>query len=135
MLIIDRFSAAFLGLPRFLKDEDIACEYPTDADDECITEAGFQPTPPGESTKVSSALALFRGTRVLCKVLDVNYPATNLGEYSRQALDELSSQLDEWYCSLAPHLKMVFEQEKPSTRVISSRCPLLVCAVKMPDTP
>ncbi|KAI9722198.1 MAG: hypothetical protein M1828_004881 [Chrysothrix sp. TS-e1954] len=122
---LDGFSAAFLGLPRFLKDEDISCEYPIDADDECITEEGFQPTPPGESTKISSALALFRGSRVLCKVLDVNFSATSNGEYSRQSYEDLSLQLDEWYSSLAPHLRMVFELDKPSTKVISSRCPLL----------
>jgi hypothetical protein len=64
------FSSVVLGLPKNIKDDDVYCEYPVDADDEYVTERGFQPTLPGESTKLSSALALFKASRILSKVLE-----------------------------------------------------------------
>lgn len=121
------FSAAQLGLPRMMKDEDAQCEYPVDADDEYVTEKGFLPTLPGEFTKLSSALALFKVSRILAKVLSENYPSTASYELSFRTLDSLSDELDEWQTNLPTHLRLQFAQDKPSTNVISSRSPLLVC--------
>lgn len=121
------FSAVLLGLPKQLKDEDIHCEYPVDADDEYVTERGFQPLLPGESTRLSSALALFRATRILSRVLEQVYPALPSYDLSLQKLAALSEELDQWLASLAPHLRLTFVQDKPSTGTISSRSPLLVC--------
>jgi hypothetical protein len=108
-----------------LKDDDVNCEYPVDADDEYVTERGFQPTLPGESTKLSSALALFRAARILSKVLEDVFPAKTSYELSMKKLSELSDELDAWNNSLAPHLRLQFAQDKPSTGTISSRSPLL----------
>ena len=101
------------------------CEYPVDADDEYVTERGFQPTLPGESTKLSSALALFRASRILSKVLKEIFPAEASYELSLQKLREIADELDGWHNSLAPHLRLQFLQDKPSTGTISSRSPLL----------
>jgi hypothetical protein len=120
------FSAAQLGLPQLMKEEDVHCELPVDADDEYVTEKGFLPTLPGEYTKLSSALALFRLSRVLAKVLRENYPASPSHEISFRTISILSDELDAWLAGLAPHLKLQFVQDKPSTNVISSRSPLLV---------
>lgn len=109
-----------------LKDEDIECEYPSDVDDEYVTESGFQPTLPGESTRLSSSLALFRVSRILARVLEQNYPVSNSQDLSLLGVSALDEELDAWYNNLAPHLKLEFVQDKPSTHVISSRCPLLV---------
>ncbi|KAL9577343.1 MAG: hypothetical protein Q9212_006420 [Teloschistes hypoglaucus] len=125
---LDCFSAAMLGLPRLLKEEDIHTEYPIDIDDENVSEKGFQPTLPGESTRLSSALALFRGSRILAKVLDEIYPASLSYELSLQKIGSLSSELDTWLESLPPHLRLQFVQDKPSTHVIGSRSPLLSLA-------
>lgn len=114
-----------LGLPKHLKDEDVQCEYPVDADDEYVTERGFQPTLPGDSTKLSSALALFRATRILSKVLEEVFPARASYDLSMKTLSDLSDELDAWCTSLAPHLRLQFTQDKPSTGTISSRSPLL----------
>ncbi|KAL2357222.1 fungal-specific transcription factor domain-containing protein [Cryomyces antarcticus] len=122
---LDCFSAALLGLPKHLKEEDVHCEYPVDADDEYVTDRGFQPTLPGESTKLSSALALFRASRILSKVLEQNYPASTSHEISFRDLAALSDELDAWSNTLASHLRMQFVQDKPSTGTISSRSPLL----------
>ena len=120
------FSAAAFGLPKLLREDDITCEYPVDADDEYVTEEGFKATLPGEFTKLSSALALFRGSRVLSKVLEQNYPATASQELSLRNIAELEEELNAWSDDLAPHLRMEFVQDKPSVQVVSSRCPLLV---------
>lgn len=125
---VDCFSAAHLGLPKLLKEEDVHCEYPVDADDEYVTEKGFLPTLPGEYTKLSSALALFRVTRVLAKVLSENYPASTSHEISFRTLTSLADELEDWSNNLAPHLRLQFQQDKPSTNVISSRSPLLSLA-------
>ncbi|CAK7224336.1 DNA-binding transcription factor cat8 [Sporothrix bragantina] len=125
---LDCFSAATLGLPKQLKDEDIHAEYPADTDDEYVTEKGFQPTLPGESTRLSAALALFRVSRILAKVLDANYPAASTHELSLQRMASLEAELTEWRDALPAHLTLTFRQEKPSTDVTGNRSPLLSLA-------
>jgi hypothetical protein len=104
----------------------VHCEYPADADDEYVTEKGFLPTLPGESTKLSSALALFRLSRVLSKVLTDLYPSSTSYEISFRTIASLADDLEQWLSNLAPHLKLTFAQDKPSTNVTSSRSPVLV---------
>lgn len=125
---LDCFTAATLGLPKLLKEEDVQAEYPSDTDDEYVTEKGFQPTLPGESTRLSSALALFRATRILAKVLERNYPASPSTELSLQSMETLETELDDWYENLPSHLRLNFVQDKPSTDVTGSRSPLLALA-------
>ncbi|KAF7542638.1 hypothetical protein G7Z17_g11397 [Cylindrodendrum hubeiense] len=125
---LDCFSAAILGLPKLLREEDIQAEYPADTDDEYVTEKGFQPTLPGEYTRLSSALALFRGTRILAKVLEKNYPASSSHDLSLQQMSSLDTELDAWYDNLPAHLRLNFAQDKPSTDVTGSRSPLLALA-------
>ena len=125
-LTLVSFSAAHLGLPKLIREEDVHCEYPVDADDEYVTEKGFLPSLPGESTKISSALALFRVTRIFSKVLSDLYPASATHEISFRAIASLADDLEDWLHNLAPHLKLTFQQDKPSTNVTSSRSPILV---------
>lgn len=116
------------GLPKHIKDDDVHCEYPVDADDEYVTERGFQPTLPGESTKLSSALALFRAARILSKVLEEVYPAKASYDLSLKKLSDLSDELDTWHSSLPQHLQLPFAQDKPTVGTISSRSPILSLA-------
>ncbi|KAF2643929.1 C6 transcription factor FacB [Massarina eburnea CBS 473.64] len=125
---VDCLSAAHLGLPKLIRDEDVHCEYPVDADDEYVTEKGFLPTLPGESTKLSSALALFRLSRILSKALQELYPASSTHDISFRTIAALADDLEEWSKNLAPHLKLTFQQDKPSTNVTSSRSPVLSLA-------
>ena len=127
------FSAALLGLPKMLNESDIHAEYPADVDDENISERGFQSTLPGEPTRVSSALALFRVARVMSKVLEENYPAAPSHDLSLQNITALNDELDIWLVSLAPHLRLHFVQDKPSTDVVGSRSPLLVYCTAPPS--
>lgn len=128
---LDCFSAAILGLPKLIKEEDAHAEYPSDTDDEYVTEKGFQPTLPGEYTKLSSALALFRAARIMAKVLEKLYPAATSYDLSLQQMSALEAELDNWSENLPQHLKLTFRQDKPSTDVTGSRSPLLVCATLM----
>lgn len=113
-----------MGLPKLIRDEDVACEYPADVDDEYISKVGFEPSVPGEFTRISSALALFKGARILSKCLRQLYlPVVNA--VSIQIPIKLEEELNLWYNELPQHLKMTFVKDKPSTNVISSRCPLL----------
>jgi len=122
---LDCFTAATLGLPKMLKEDDVQAEYPSDTDDEYITEKGFQPTLPGEYTRLSSALALFRGTRILARILEKNYPAVANHELSLQQMAGFEAELDAWYDELPAHLQLNFSQDKPSTDITSSRSPVL----------
>lgn len=112
-----------------LREDDIRTEYPADVDDENVTETGFLPTLPGESTRLSSALALFSASRILNNVLEELYPSPAGYEISVSKLHALSEQLDEWSKNLPPHLRLEFSQDKPSTSVTSSRSPLLVSSI------
>lgn len=128
------FSAALLGLPKLLNENDVHAEYPADIDDENVSERGFQSTLPGEFTRLSGALALFRVTRIMSKVLEENYPAASSHDLSLQKIGDLNDELDLWLGSLAPHLRLHFVQDKPSTSVVGSRSPLLVyCTTPRPQ--
>ena len=93
-----------------------------------MTEKGFLPTLPGEYTKISAALALFRASRILSKVLEQIYPAAASHDLSLQSLASLDSELKEWSNGLPVHLKLTFVQDKPSTDVTGNRSALLVCS-------
>ncbi|KAI0164243.1 fungal-specific transcription factor domain-containing protein [Hypoxylon sp. FL1284] len=125
---LDCFSAAMLGLPKLLKEDDIHAEYPSDTDDEYVTEKGFQPTLPGEYTRLSSALALFRVSRILANVLEKIYPAATTYELSLQHMTALDADLSGWYDNLPAHLRLNFVQDKPSTDITGSRSPILALA-------
>ncbi|PHH82983.1 hypothetical protein CDD82_4097 [Ophiocordyceps australis] len=125
---LDCFTAASLGLPRLLQDDSIEAEFPSDTDDEYITEKGFQPTLPGECTRLSSALALFRAARILARVLEKVYPASASYDISLRQMVMLESELDGWLAELPQRLRLDFEQDKPSNNITSDRSPLLALA-------
>lgn len=123
-----------LGLPKLLKEDEVNADFPSDIDDEYVSEEAFLPTLPGDSTKISSALALFRSARVLAQVLDVEYSTASSHELTYSKLRELEDDLDAWKAGLAPHLRMEFVNGTPGTNVVHSRSPLLVrpCKLYMP---
>lgn len=121
-----RFASALTGLPVLLHEEDVRTEYPVDVDDENVTENGFLPSLPGESTRLSSAIALFQASRILNKVLADLYPSESNYEVLVLRMRSVADQLDEWSRNLPSHLQLGFVQDKPSTNVTSSRSPLLV---------
>ncbi|KAJ5901899.1 Transcription factor [Penicillium taxi] len=123
--VSDRFSSALTGMPTLLREEYIQIEYPADVDDENVTETGFLPTLPGESTRISSALALFEASRILSKALEELYPTKNGHQVYVSRMRCVAEELDKWLQNLPTHLRLEFTQDKPSTNVTSSRSPLL----------
>jgi hypothetical protein len=109
-----------------LRDSDITTENPADVDDENLSAQGISPSLPGELTKVSSALALFRVTRILSKTLEHLYPAKASYQLPLNKLHSLSDELDQWSEELPEHLRLRFCNDKPSTNLISCRSPILV---------
>jgi hypothetical protein len=108
-----------------MRDTDITTEFPADVDDENISAQGISPSLPGELTKVSSALALFRASRILSKTLDHLYPAKASYQLSLHKLHALSDELDQWSEEMPEHLRLRFANDKPATNVISCRSPIL----------
>ena len=126
-LTIVRFLSASSGCPILLRDCDISAEYPSDVDDENLTEQGYSPTLPGELTKISSAIALFKICRILSRSLTQLLPASASYQFSMSDLHSIADELDQWQQTIPTHLRMKFLNDKPSTGVISDRSPLLVC--------
>ncbi|ETI20538.1 hypothetical protein G647_08575 [Cladophialophora carrionii CBS 160.54] len=126
--VLDKFTSAATGTPVLLRDSDITTDYPADVDDENLSTQGFSPTLPGELTKISSALALFRVSRILSKALDTLYPAKASYQLSLTKLHALSDELDQWSEELPDHLRLRFCNDKPATNLISCRSPLLSLA-------
>ncbi|KAL2855868.1 fungal-specific transcription factor domain-containing protein [Aspergillus pseudoustus] len=123
--VLDRFCAILTGLPVVLREQDIRTEYPEDIDDENVTTTGFLPTLPGESTRISSALALFGAARILNNTLEDIYPSDGGYEIPLSKVRSVAEKLEGWVKNLPAHLRLEFSQDKPSTNVISSRSPLL----------
>ena len=115
-----------LGLPRLFKDEDISAEYPHGIDEEYINERDFLPIFFSDSSKGSSAIALFRCSRVLARVLDTVYATTLPRDES--LLEELQNELERWRTELAPHLRLEFVNGVPATKAVHSQPLLLVCS-------
>ncbi|EPS45152.1 hypothetical protein H072_817 [Dactylellina haptotyla CBS 200.50] len=126
--LLDSFSASMLGLPTLINDDEVNVEYPADIDDEYVSESGILPTMPGDHTKISSALALFRGSRILAKVLRTVYSMKSSKKQSYKKLQQLEEELDSWKLNLPEHLRLEFVNGMPGTNIVSSRSPLLVFA-------
>ncbi|KPI43249.1 Transcriptional activator protein acu-15 [Cyphellophora attinorum] len=122
---LDKFASAATGSPSLLRESDITTEYPADVDDENLTSQGFSPALPGETTKISSALAMFKASRILSKTLDHLYSSKASYELSISKLHTYSDDLDNWSEELPEHLRLRFSNDKPATNVISCRSPLL----------
>lgn len=122
---LDKFTSAATGSPSLLRESDITTDYPADVDDENLTTQGFSPALPGETTKISSALATFKATRILSKTLEHLYSSKASYELSIKKLHTYSDELDQWSEELPEHLRLRFSNDKPATNLISCRSPLL----------
>jgi hypothetical protein len=94
-----------------IRESEVLCEYPLEAES-------------SGGSKISAAVALFKLARVLSTILDELYAAKTgvlLG-----AVASLQDELDTWTSELPAHLRLHFEKDRPSTRTIHSRAPLLV---------
>ena len=111
---MDTYVGAMLGLPHFLNDDDIDQDWPTEVDDEYITDTEIRPMPEGRISVVAGTNAHTRLVRILAKICKYVYPikGTQSGgknsvtysvSYSR--IREIEKDLQNWLDELPMALK------------------------------
>jgi hypothetical protein len=71
---MDIYVAAMLGLPIFLKDEDVDQDWPTEVDDEYITNTEILPAPEGKIAVITACNAHTSLVMILAKICKYVYP-------------------------------------------------------------
>jgi hypothetical protein len=71
---MDTYFGALLGLPHFLDEEDIDQDWPTEVDDEYITETEILPMPVGKISVIAGMNAHTRIVQILAKICKYVYP-------------------------------------------------------------
>ncbi|KAF1979334.1 hypothetical protein BU23DRAFT_576945 [Bimuria novae-zelandiae CBS 107.79] len=71
---MDTYVGAMLGLPLFLEDEDVDQDYPTEVDDEYITETEILPMPEGKISIMHASNAHAKLIQILSKICKYVYP-------------------------------------------------------------
>jgi hypothetical protein len=103
-----------IGLPHFLDDDDIDQDWPTEVDDEYITETEIRPMPPGKISVMAAANAHTKIVQVLAKICKYVYPikGTQSGgknsvtySVSYSKIREIEQDLQQWLDELPMALK------------------------------
>lgn len=110
---MDSYVGAVLGLPQMLSDDDIDQEFPTEVEDEFITEEGIQPMPPGVFPLLKATNASTRLTNTLRKVVRFIYPIKGVDSVqsdqhytiSHRRIRELERDLQTWMDELPMELR------------------------------
>ncbi|KAJ9608431.1 Gypsy retrotransposon integrase-like protein 1 [Cladophialophora chaetospira] len=110
---LDAYVGAALGLPQMLSDEDIDQVYPSEVDDECITEQAILPMPAGTFPLLRATNAHTRLTMVMRKVVRYIYPlkpldnskAESVYSISHKKIRELEKDLQNWMDQLPTELR------------------------------
>ncbi|KAF2637231.1 hypothetical protein P280DRAFT_521384 [Massarina eburnea CBS 473.64] len=112
---MDTYVGAMLGLPHFLEDADVDQDYPTEVDDDHITETEIRPMPEGAVSVMAASNAHAKIVQVLAKVCKYVYPTKGTqtgGKYSvtysvsyskiREIEQDMQNWLDELPMALKP---------------------------------
>lgn len=112
---MDIYVGAMLGLPIFLRDEDVDQEFPAEVDDEYITETEIRPMPEGSISVFAAFNAHTKLTLILEKICKYVYPikgtqsgGKNSVTYSvsyskiREVEQNMQQWLDQLPCALKP---------------------------------
>ncbi|KIX02029.1 uncharacterized protein Z518_07968 [Rhinocladiella mackenziei CBS 650.93] len=110
---MDSYVGAVLGLPQMLSDDDIDQEFPTEVDDDYITEEGIQPMPASTFPLLRATNAHTRLTNILRKVVRYIYPikssdnaqADHKYSISHKRIRELERDLQNWMDQLPMELR------------------------------
>jgi hypothetical protein len=111
---MDTYVGAMIGLPHFLDDDDIDQDWPTEVDDEYITETEIRPMPPGKISVMAAANAHTKIVQVLAKICKYVYPikGTQSGgknsvtySVSYSKIREIEQDLQQWLDELPMALK------------------------------
>jgi len=111
---MDTYVGAMIGLPHFLDDDDIDQDWPTEVDDEYITETEIRPMPPGKISVMAAANAHTKIVQILAKICKYVYPikGTQSGgknsvtySVSYSKIREIEQDLQQWLDELPMALK------------------------------
>jgi hypothetical protein len=111
---MDIYVGAMLGLPHFLDDDDIDQDWPTEVDDEYITEIEIRPMPPGKISVMAASNAHTQIVQVLAKICKYVYPikGTQSGgnnsvtySVSYSKIREIEQDLQQWLDNLPMALR------------------------------
>ena len=110
---LDAYVGAALGLPQMLSDEDIDQEYPSEVDDEYITEQAILPMPAGTFALMRATNAHTKLTMIMRKVVRYIYPLKSLDNskaesnysISHKKIRELEKDLQNWMDQLPTELR------------------------------
>ena len=110
---LDAYVGAALGLPQMLSDEDIDQVYPSEVDDEYITEQALLPQPAGTFPLLRATNAHTRLTMIMRKVVRGIYPLKSLDNskiepvysISHRKIRELEKDLQNWMDQLPTELR------------------------------
>ncbi|KAF2802947.1 uncharacterized protein BDZ99DRAFT_454211 [Mytilinidion resinicola] len=124
---MDTYVGAILGLPHTLNDVDIDQEYPTELDDDYITESGLLPMPEGQISVIAGSNQHTRIVQILAKIVLHIYPiqgthttgAGNSVTYtvSYSKIREIEKDLQNWLDELPSGLKPGGEARQGIIRV------------------
>ncbi|PHH80148.1 hypothetical protein CDD80_2686 [Ophiocordyceps camponoti-rufipedis] len=110
---LDCFTAASMGLPRLLREEEM------DTTVEYMLREGCRPI---EDDDMSDALVLLQASRILARVLGM----LQMNKISLQQMSTLGQELDSWYSKLPDQLQP--ESGADKARADDSRRPVLMLA-------
>jgi hypothetical protein len=92
-------------------------------DDDYVTEMGFLPTPPGNFSIMSSALAIFRLSKVLSRLLGQVYAPQRV---SLSTIQSIENELNDWRNSLPGYLRVDLHNCIPSSSNFHSHASMLL---------
>ena len=111
---MDTYVGAMLGLPHFLEDDDVDQDYPTEVDDEYITETEILPMPEGTISVMAASNAHVKIVQILSKICKHVYPTkgtqgggNNAVTYSvsYSKIREIEQNMQQWLDELPMALK------------------------------
>ena len=91
----NRYSSAYHGLPRLIRDQDVDTDLPTSIDHDQLSRSHAAFPLPGEGSQADTALYLFRITRIIASTLENLYTTTRRrGGVAK--INHLQAELDMW---------------------------------------
>ena len=97
---MNRFSSAYHGLPRLIRDRDVDNDSPMSVNHDQISTSSLEFPLPGERSQVDSVLCMFGLARIVGKTFEQIYTTTNRrGRISK--ISQLQADLDVWDRSLS----------------------------------
>ncbi|KAF2685973.1 hypothetical protein K458DRAFT_386981 [Lentithecium fluviatile CBS 122367] len=111
---MDTYVGAMLGLPYFLVDDDVDQDYPTEVDDEYITETEIRPMPKGKTSVMAACNAHSKLVQILSTICKTVYPTKGTKSGSKYSVTysvsyskirEIEQRMQQWLDELPLALK------------------------------